>query len=664
MVQIKSKTIVPSASLTYVWLILVPVAALLAFFAPVGRLIVGGVLVLVVPGFLLWQILGRDLHLPRLAAPAIWIALSLSVVPLVFLWASTLGVPLMPVVLQVVFALLGLLALWVVVSRRAARHSSLAPRGYPRHSSLIRLWIGYAGLFGLVLLTRALHIRGFTAPLWVDSVHHTLLVRIIGETGRIPLSLEPYQPITDLPYHGGYHTVAAAWRGVSGLPLVESVLWSGQVLNALIMPTMYALGAYLLRSPRAGLLAAGCAGLVSLLPAYYVTWGRYTQLTGLLVLAVLLLVTTILLERPRTSWCLLVLVALLLAGLFLIHYRVLIFYAAFLLPYSVLLVARRPRQAGAIVLRGAILGGMLLVLVAPWAWLLVRRIVVPLASVPRSLASTDSYNSFDWNLLLAGNNRALFIVAGVGGALALLQWRWRVLALAGWIGTMLLIANPQILGLPPAWLINNHAVIITLFMPASLLAAYAVNTALVFAKQFVIERSALSVQRSAFNLFILQPLAFCLFGWAAWDMRSVVNTQTILATHADMRAIDWVAANTPADARFLTNSTPWLNSAPRGTDGGYWLLPLAQRFTTTPTALYEYGSPADKQHIDEVNRRVAALNGDRGALHDLVRSEAIDYVFIGANGGPMSAQLVRDDPFFVPVYEQDGVLIMAVRPVS
>jgi hypothetical protein len=224
------------------------------------------------------------------------------------------------------------------------------------------------------------------------------------------------------------------------------------------------------------------------------------------------------------------------------------------------------------------------------------------------------------------------------------------------------------LGLPPAWLINNHAVIITLFMPGSLLTAHALNTGIVFAKKrmevatFNLQRSTFNVQR--WSLFIVHCSLFIGFAWAAWDMRSVVNTQTILATHADMRAIHWVSANTPADARFLTNSTPWLNSAPRGTDGGYWLLPLAQRFTTTPTALYEYGPPADKQHIDEVNRRVAALNSDRGVLHELVRREAIDYVYIGANGGPISAQLVRDDPFFVPVYEQDGVLIMAVRPVS
>jgi len=663
MVQIKPKATFQPASLPYFRLILLPVAALLALLVPVGQLIVGGVLVLVVPGFLVWRALGHDMYLPRLAVFGMWIALSLSIVPLVFLWTSTIGIPLMPVVLQVVFTLLGLVALWIGLVRSPFPNPpSLAPAW---------LWASFAVLFGLAALTRALHIRDIAAPLWVDSIHHTLLVRVVGETGHIPTSLEPYLPIRELPYHWGYHVVAAAWRAVSGLPLVEGVLWSGQVLNALIMPAVYTLGASLLRSPRAGLLAGGCAALLSIMPAYYVTWGRYTQLTGLLVLPVLLVVTAALLERPRLEWRLLLVAALLVAGLFLIHYRVLIFYAAFMLPYTLLLVGRRPRQAGAIVIRGTLLGGITLLLVAPWAWVLVQRMVVPLASRPSGLVGTDSYNGFDRNLLLAGHNRVLIAIAGIGAALAWVWWRWRVLALVGWVATMLLIANPSVVGLPSLWLINNHAVIITLFLPISLLVAHAINSILVLIERVGIQRSSFVVHRSLTIwrclLFIVHSGAlgalFIVFAWAAWTMRSVINTQTIIATPADIAAVRWVAANTPPDARFLTNSTPWIGSAARGTDGGYWLLPLAGRTMTTPTALYIYGDPADKQHADDVNRRVAALGGNRAMLHELVRRERIDYVFVGSNGGAITPDMLRNDPLFVPVYDQDGVLIVAAQAV-
>jgi hypothetical protein len=432
------------------------------------------------------------------------------------------------------------------------------------------------------------------------------------------------------------------------------VLWSGQVLNALIVPAVYTLGASLLRSPRAGLLAGGCAALVSIMPAYYVTWGRYTQLTGLLVLPVLLVITAALLERPRLEWRLLLVAALLVAGLFLIHYRVLIFYAAFVLPYTLLLLGRRPRQAwAAIVVRGALLGGMALLLIAPWAWVLVRRMLVPLASTPGGFVGTDSYNGFDRTLLWAGHNRVLIAIAVIGAALSWVWWRWRVLALVGWVATMLLIANPSVVGLPALWLINNHAVVITLFLPISLLVAYVINA-------LIAQSVKLKVQPFV-RLFIVHCSLFIGFTWAAWDMRSVINTQTIIATPADIEAVRWVAANTPPRARFLTNSTPWIGSAARGTDGGYWLLPLAGRTITTPTALYIYGDPADKQHLDDVNRRVAALGGNRAMLHELVRREGIDYVFVGSNGGTITPDMLRNDPQFVPVYDQDGVLIVAAH---
>jgi hypothetical protein len=144
-------------------------------------------------------------------------------------------------------------------------------------------------------------------------------------------------------------------------------------------------------------------------------------------------------------------------------------------------------------------------------------------------------------------------------------------------------------------------------------------------------------------------------------MRSVVNTQTIIATPADIAAVRWVAANTPPDARFLINSTSWIGNATRGTDGGYWLLPLAGRMMTTPTALYIYGDLADKQHADAVNRRVAAVGGNRAMLHDLVRRERIDYVFVGSNSGTITPDMLRNDSLFVPVYDQDGVLIVAAQ---
>lgn len=610
---------------------------------PIGRLLVSGAMVLFAPGALIWALIGRDLRLPRLSAPAMWLGLSLSVIPLVFLWCSALGLRLTPRVLQLMIVGVALLALWIGLRR---------PEGGRGPRWLIAAW---STVLGLTALTRVLEIRGIAAPLWVDSIHHTLLVRIVGETGQIPTSLQPYLPVDHLLYHWGYHVVTATWRAVADLPLIEAVLWSGQVLNAAIALVLYALGAYTLRSPRAGLIAAGTGGLLSLLPAYYVTWGRYTQLTGLLLLAPLLIASMALAERPRYSWRLVLLTGLLVAGLLVVHYRVLIFYAAFMLPYVVLLALRRPRSIGGVALRLATAALLGLGLAAPWSYALIRQFVLPVAAAPEALVGNDTYNSIDPVLLFAGNARMLYIVAAIGALVAIR--RWRVLAIAAWIGMLFAIANPTVVGLPPSWLINNHAVIITLFMPVVVLVAAGISVVLRWIERRLPRRVRM------IETVVVAALGLALACVGTWQLRSVINTGTILAERDDLIAIEWVARNTPPESRFLINTTYWLNGSYRATDGGWWLLPLAGRWVSTPPALYIYGDPSYKQSVEAYNQRVSALQpADREQLLALIREQHITHIFIGKHqNGSLRADVLFSDPALIPVYDEGGVTIFAVR---
>lgn len=693
---------------------------------PLGRLAVSGLIVLFVPGYLLWTITRTALHLPRLVAPTIWLGASLSLIPLMFMWSSALGLRLFPLVLQLQALGMTLLAVW----------HWLRTKSMPRAPLWLPVSLG--GILALTGLTRILEIRGVALPLWVDSVHHTLLIRVIGETGRIPTSLEPYLPVDQLIYHWGYHTVIAAWRGVGDLPLAQGVLWTGQILNALIALVMYGLGAVVLRSPRSGLIAAGVAGLLSLMPAYYVTWGRYTQLTGLLLLPGLLIASLALAEHTTFSWRLVGLTAVLLAGLMLVHYRVLVFYAAFMLPYSIALLLRQRRRAGQLVLRfgAASIGAALLA--GPWVLVMLRRVLIPFAGAPAALAGSESYNSLDWALLMAGNAKWLYAVAGASLVLALMprhrlrhRWqvaavavwivalylvvrpdllrlpaveigtnqagvmlgntfslpnvrvdqlvivslyiaavllvawlpsrlpRWRVLAVGGWIGTMLLLANPNVFGLPPSWFINNHSVAITLFMPVALLVAAWINHIITSVTRY--GSAALVQVKWAAVIAICTSLAL----YGTWQLRSVINPTTVLAQPEDVRAIEWAAENTPPDARFLVNTTAWLNGAYRGTDGGWWLLPLTGRWVSTPPALYIYGSAAYKQAVEALNQRVSALKPEQTAeLHQLIRDQRITHIFVGKQpGAPFKADILFSDPLLTPIYDADGVTIFAVRPI-
>ena len=99
-----------------------------------------------------------------------------------------------------------------------------------------------------------------------------------------------------------------------------------------------------------------------------------------------------------------------------------------------------------------------------------------------------------------------------------------------------------------------------------------------------------------------------------------------------------MAQNTPADARFLINAAPWLDTADRGADGGWWLLPLAGRWTSTPPVLSVYGPP---DYVRDVRARNAVVigyaKGQEQQLYQMLDRERIDYVYLGPRPAPLTA---------------------------
>jgi hypothetical protein len=606
------------------------------------RVLTAGVLLLA-PGYLLWEYAERGIRLPSLVRAGVWIALSCSIVPLIFLWAGTLQLSLTPIVLRLMFAAFGLLSLW-----HAARHRRPLPwRRWPLPMLLL---LGVAAL-----LLRLYQIRDAVLPLWVDSVHHALLIRVVSETGRIPTSLRPYLPIDQLPYHWGYHVIAATWQATTLLPLPVLMLLAGQLLNALNVLTVYALASYLSRSPLAGLFAALVTGFLSIMPAYYVTWGRYTQLTGLLLLPGLLILASLLIERPGFSPALLACTAVAVAGLILVHYRVLVFFAAAIAPLLLLFGICFPRRLPAAAGRLAMAGALGLLLAAPWMLVLAREVLLPAAQTPGSLAGGGDYNNLEPRLLFTKNSRWLYGVAAVGACLALLRGRWRLVAIACWIGLLFLIANPQVIGLRPLWLITNHAVIITLFLPMSVLIGEGAAHIVHLLRRWSPSRLRMAVRYLPATSLVL------LAGLGCWQFRNVINPATNFVLPADLPALAWVAEHTAPDARFLINAHPWLGQVHRGADAGWWIMPLTGRWTSTPPAIFDYGSPEYVAEVVARNTAVTTLRPEQIAeLDALVQDNDIDYIFIGAKGGPLKGDMLWGRPEYENVYDQDGVLIFKV----
>ena len=230
------------------------------------------------------------------------LAIGIAFWPVLLLWTSQIGWRWSTVSVRLVVVALAIIS----VERDARRMRAGRP-------------LSYAFLFGAAIVSRVLQARDLAFPPWVDSVHHAMIARAIIDSGTLP----------PLYYHWGYHALVAfvSWfTGVTDPMRLPAVMLAfGQLLNALTFVMVYAAARVLFNSRNAGLAAATIATMITTFPAFYLSWGRYTHLTGVLLLPPLLIATWRLVQRPSARGS--ILLALLGAGLFLIHVRIAFFVA-------------------------------------------------------------------------------------------------------------------------------------------------------------------------------------------------------------------------------------------------------------------------------------------------------------------------------------------------
>ncbi|MFZ1397888.1 MAG: hypothetical protein WAS33_13360, partial [Candidatus Promineifilaceae bacterium] len=288
-----------------------------------GAIILLALLFLLLPGALLLQLRPFRHKLPDpMARLGVMLALGTAVWPMLWYLFSLVGGRFSG------WLLWGLVVSgWLLV---VARHLVTRSPGHhvknwrPEHFLLLTIL-----LVGLAV--RLLAVRDLVFPPWVDAVRHGLITAVMSQSGQTitQTGYEPFLPVDRFPYHFGFHAISSSLVLMGGWQIPRLLLGLGQLLNALLPLTVYAGGWLLTRQRRAGLIAAFLVALPLFFPAYYATWGRYTQLTAMLLLPVLLGLTWRLLRGARgwrSGWWL---VALLVVGLFLVHFRVFVFYLPF-----------------------------------------------------------------------------------------------------------------------------------------------------------------------------------------------------------------------------------------------------------------------------------------------------------------------------------------------
>ena len=634
-----------------------------------------GVVVLFLPGFA-WQALfwGSDQDaFERLAES---IGVSISITALLALLVYLLGWQITSSALIVFYLLLVPPAIWASrrwwrEGHRGKKSTSNSHKNDPllKASSAINTsWINrrqsalryllLALIFLAVLIWRFYQIWDVVLPLWVDSVHHVQIVGMILENGSIPDSFEPYMPVPFF-YHYAFHAMAAVFSIIARLNPQDSVLYLGQILNAALVLAVYRLGKALWGDWRRAALSALLVAFVTQMPAYYVTWGRYTLLSGMLLLPLAMaLALDIVNKGARLSR--LMTLGVMTAGLLLTHY-----FAAALLALFLFVLGARALYSGIkhkqqfgwktwLPLLLASFAGF--ILAGPWLYRMwgFAQEGVKVVAIPPTIAAVNSlyfpeYWRYLWRLLGPDRNHALFFVALPGLIISLFRNKTR--AFGVWTVLLCILSLP--VGIHVAPFRPDHAVIV-LFLP----------TAMVVSELFISAVDWSPIERFSYLKTVIVLIIFgALVGWGILGTRFVINSATILATKADLKVINWIEGNLPPEARFLINVTHWQYGSYRGVDGGWWITPLTDRATSLPNGLYGMG---DREYVEQVNAVAAQFNQVNGCSPEfwrLVGDEGLTHMYLTQGRGSIQPNQFDDCSGVELIYDNQGVYLYRIEDI-
>jgi hypothetical protein len=637
---------------------------------PSSWIIVPLLILLCLPGWLLIDIAGLRPLLDYGECIAITIGLSLALIPVAMLWTTILKIKwTREAVLFVAGFLIALLVVRLIYGYIILRRirpkividqstAQSAPRTDINKSVLFRSF-ALILIFLVSLAVRLIMVRDLATPAWVDSVHHALITRMILNAGAYPSTYLPYLNISSTAYHPGFHSIAAVFIWLTNLDLSHALLILGQVLNALSVFSVYLFATTLTRSSSAGLFAAFITGFLTPMPTYYTSWGRYTELTGLLILPVVLALIQLRLDekvKKGPVW-LILLGAIAAAGLFMVHYRVIVFLAGLIFSLVLIQIGFRrnashfkPIHYLLFVIIMAVLG---IILVLPWLIQTVKTIVLPIIELPVT-ASGSFFQDFSWPYLTSALGKQAMVAAALGLLWSLIKHRRLAFIIIVWVLCLFFLANLGTFKLPGTGLITNLSVEIMLFIPISILGGYFIDQILIHWKDLLPNQ-----------IILPSIIIICLFfGYMAYvgarQLIPILNPVTILSRNADLPAIEWISEHIPENETIVINPFAWGYGLYAGNDGGYWISPLSGRLTLPPPVLYGLGSgfKDTNQQIQEV----ISLSTDPTRFWEFLNSQKLHFVYVGARGGVFPSGRLASSGLFTVLYHLDGVWIFSVKP--
>jgi hypothetical protein len=525
-------------------------------------------------------------------------------------------------------------------------------------------WIAIA-VIGATIFTRLIILADRPYPAWSDSLHHTLITNIVANTGQLPTTLEPYAPTPLNMYHLGLYAITGVFQQLAQVPAHKALLITAQVLNGLC-----GVGVYLVLDRMSGRVGAIVgliiAGLISFQPAWYVNWGRFTQLSAQIIILITALLTYELIKdwhdlRHRSQlshvWNLF-LVTILNASIFFLHFRVAGMYLALIgIVITWMLISSISEKRGlAILWPTVIIGGLTFVMISIVLFPAFTAYIDSMA--PASALSRNEFNEAAKayystpikSLFSHATTPLLAMAAGMAMLVVILVRDKLGILTIFWMIALIMIGNFYRLGIAPLAFTNLGAIAIMFYLPISMLIGLAVED--------ILHLIPTAGSQSAIYVVLVVGLLLGILG----GYKRVVEKDDYryFMTEADAIAMKWIRENTPRNAVFAINSVMWTPSIPHGTDGGYWIPYFTNRQTTAGTMLLDLGPEHYQEQLVQLSLAEERLVSEPESIHDLC-SQGVEFLYIGPIGDYTNSGL---DPLaFLQtqnaslVYRQEGVFI-------
>jgi hypothetical protein len=555
--------------------------------------------------------------------------------------------------------------------------------------------IAFALVLTLIILTRFWAIRGLAAPMWGDSVQHVTMTQLFLDYRGLFNSWLPYAPYDSLTVQYNFSLLSALLAWILHISASNATLFMGQMINTIAVLALYPLAVRLSEGNRlTGVLAIAIAGILSPMPAYYVNWGRYAQLTGQAILPAALWLTWETFEicfsglkpkiiRPESikSFTIfkeiskayipalrtVLLPALVLAGMTLSYYRMPYFYASFFPALFVIQLLQKYSPKKKFLISSLLLFTIVVLsipLILPWMKNIQGGVLA--TALEQGTSKNANWkeimqNYRDWlqiqNYLPASALIWVFI------ALCISVWKKlpHPLLVFGWIFVLFSLPASVLLKIPGINFINSFSILIALYIPVSLLLSWLGGWLL---KDIPINWLRIAVS------FILSAAFFF-----ALKARTIANPISYaLITKPDLTAMQWIKQNTPEEANFLIEGFRIYNGTSIvGSDAGWWIPVLTRRQTNIPP---QYALLNEKPITPDQNQMFINLIAKLES-HPLNSSEAkailcdysITHIYIGQRRGSVGdgaralfqpLDLIAA-PWFHQVYHQDGVYIFRFK---